>query len=106
MCIRDRLGSDAPVSPPDPWLAMAAAEHRSADERDPWNAGQSLTAAQALAGSTDGCTTAVSYTHLDVYKRQAGEISMETPFCCDPVSYTHLDVYKRQAQRPRLPRSE
>ena len=30
-----RLGSDAPVSPLDPWLAMAAAVHRSADEREP-----------------------------------------------------------------------
>lgn len=29
------LGSDAPVSPLDPWLAIAAAVHRSADERDP-----------------------------------------------------------------------
>ena len=52
---------------------------------------------------------AVSYTHLDVYKRQAWRWSMEA---CDilqpleaalcfnpggkPVSYTHLDVYKRQ----------
>ena len=65
-----------------------------------------------------GWAGAVSYTHLDVYKRQLKErgmrkedlrlaaglttnmianmgkgknISMETP-----VSYTHLDVYKRQ----------
>ena len=28
------FGSDAPVSPLDPWLAMAAAVHRSADDRD------------------------------------------------------------------------
>ncbi len=51
------LGSDAPVSPLDPWLAMAAAVHRSADERAPWNAGEALTVAQALAASTDGQTT-------------------------------------------------
>src|SRR5699024_1708128 len=30
------LGSDAPVAPLDPWLAMAAAVHRSADERPGW----------------------------------------------------------------------
>ena len=48
------LGSDAPVSPLDPWLAMAAAVHRSADEREPWNPAEAITAAEALAASTDG----------------------------------------------------
>ncbi|AQP49048.1 hypothetical protein BW730_17645 [Tessaracoccus aquimaris] len=48
------LGSDAPVSPPDPWLAMAAAVHRSGDARPGWHQDQALTAAEALAGSTDG----------------------------------------------------
>ena len=52
-----RFGSDAPVSPLDPWLAMAAAVHRSADERPPWNPAQALTAAEALAASTDGQRT-------------------------------------------------
>ena len=51
------LGSDAPVAPLDPWLAMAAAVHRSADGREPWNAAESLTPAQALAASTDGQPT-------------------------------------------------
>ena len=40
----------------------------------------------------------VSYTHLDVYKRQAflwhiSQYNLASKF---PVSYTHLDVYKRQ----------
>lgn len=48
------LGSDAPVAPMDPWLAMAAAVHRSADERAAWNPAEALTPAQALAASTDG----------------------------------------------------
>ncbi len=52
-----RFGSDAPVAPLDPWLAMAAAVHRSADERDPWNPGEAISAAEALAASTDGQTT-------------------------------------------------
>ena len=55
----------------------------------------------------------VSYTHLDVYKRQAhagvnesiqhpqSDSSLLRIFSgedfCDPVSYTHLDVYKRQS---------
>lgn len=46
------LGSDAPVSPLDPWLAMAAAVHRSADERDAWHPEHALTAQEALAAST------------------------------------------------------
>ena len=49
-----RLGSDAPVSRLDPWLAMAAAVHRSADDRPPWTPTESLTVAEALAASTDG----------------------------------------------------
>jgi predicted amidohydrolase YtcJ len=48
------LGSDAPVSPLDPWLAMAAAVHRSADERPAWHPEQAITAREALAGSVDG----------------------------------------------------
>lgn len=48
------LGSDAPVAALDPWLAMAAAVHRSGDDRAPWHPEQQLTPAQALAASTDG----------------------------------------------------
>ena len=51
------LGSDAPVSPLDPWLAVAAAVHRSADEREPWHPEQAITAREALAASTDGWGT-------------------------------------------------
>ena len=51
----------------------------------------------------------VSYTHLDVYKRQqmgvanygqmtAGGWMYIGPQGIVPVSYTHLDVYKRQLQ--------
>lgn len=52
-----RLGSDAPVAALDPWLAIASAVHRSADERDPWHPEQSLTPREALAASTDGAGT-------------------------------------------------
>ena len=48
------LGSDAPVAPLDPWLAMAAAVHRSADERPAWHPSQQLQPREALAASTDG----------------------------------------------------
>lgn len=49
-----RLGSDAPVSPLDPWLAMGAAVHRSADDREPWYPEQALSAREAFAASTGG----------------------------------------------------
>ena len=57
-------------------------------------------------------SAAVSYTHLDVYKRQVDIIittalipgkpaprliTAEMVQSMKPVSYTHLDVYKRQA---------
>lgn len=51
------FGSDAPVARLDPWLAMAAAVHRTADGRDPWVPHEQLTAAQALAASVDGRRT-------------------------------------------------
>ena len=61
---------------------------------------------------------AVSYTHLDVYKRQVTVLLTELNKVCfsdkrlpscehiqiysKPVSYTHLDVYKRQVLCTRL----
>lgn len=51
------FGSDAPVAPLDPWLAIAAAVHRSADDREPWHPEQSLTTQEALAASVDGAGT-------------------------------------------------
>ncbi|MFW6600245.1 amidohydrolase [Propionibacteriaceae bacterium Y2011] len=49
-----RFGSDAPVSPLDPWLAVSAAVHRSGDDRDPWVPAQALSPTDALRCSTDG----------------------------------------------------
>ena len=51
------LGSDAPVAPLDPWLAIAAAVHRTGDAREPWQPGQALTVGEALAASVDGQPT-------------------------------------------------
>ena len=48
------FGSDAPVSPLDPWLGMAAAIGRTNDEREPWHPEQGITAEQALVASTRG----------------------------------------------------
>ena len=46
------LGSDAPVSPLDPWVQIAAAVTRERDGRPPWHPEQRITAAEALAASS------------------------------------------------------
>ncbi len=46
------LGSDAPVSPLDPWVTMSAAVSRSRDGREPWHPEQVITVGEALAAST------------------------------------------------------
>ena len=51
------FGSDAPVSPLDPWAAMAAAVFRTRDGREPWQPQQGVDAATALAASTHGGST-------------------------------------------------
>ena len=48
------LGSDAPVAPLDPWLAIAAAVHRGEPGEEPWHPEQALTTAEALGASVDG----------------------------------------------------
>lgn len=48
------LGSDAPVSPLDPWLAIDAAVRRTGDDRPAWHAEQAMTRREALASSVDG----------------------------------------------------
>ena len=60
------LGSDAPVAPLDPWLAIAAAVHRTADARDPWHPAQALTVAEALAASVDGQPTVGTGSRADL----------------------------------------
>jgi len=46
------LGSDAPVAPLDPWVAIAAAVSRQRDGREPWHSEQRISTAEALAAST------------------------------------------------------
>ncbi|MGV8884798.1 MAG: amidohydrolase family protein [Microbacteriaceae bacterium] len=46
------LGSDAPVSPLDPWITAGAAVGRTRGDREPWHPEQCITAAEALAAST------------------------------------------------------
>lgn len=48
------LGSDAPVAPLDPWVAIAAAVGRARDGREPWHPEQALEVRAALTASTGG----------------------------------------------------
>ncbi|MDH2442541.1 amidohydrolase family protein [Amnibacterium sp. CER49] len=48
------LGSDTPVAPLDPWLAIRAAVERTGDEQPPWHGEQRITLGEALAASTRG----------------------------------------------------
>jgi predicted amidohydrolase YtcJ len=48
------MGSDAPVAPLDPWLAIAAATHRSRDGRPAWHPEQTIPRETALAASARG----------------------------------------------------
>jgi len=45
------FGSDAPVAPLDPWLAIAAAVFRTRGDLEPWHAEQTITLEQAVAAS-------------------------------------------------------
>jgi hypothetical protein len=46
------LGSDAPVSPLDPWHTIAAAVGRARDAREPWHPEQAISLGEAIAAST------------------------------------------------------
>jgi predicted amidohydrolase YtcJ len=52
------LGSDAPVAPLDPWLAISAAVSRERDGRDAWHPAERLSTDVAIAASTRGATIA------------------------------------------------
>jgi predicted amidohydrolase YtcJ len=60
------FGSDAPVAPLDPWLAIGAAVHRTRDERPRWHAEQEITVGEALAASTPPGRRGVSISVGDV----------------------------------------
>jgi predicted amidohydrolase YtcJ len=45
------LGSDAPVAPLDPWVAISAAVGRSRAGREPWHPEQAITPTEAIAAS-------------------------------------------------------
>jgi predicted amidohydrolase YtcJ len=79
------LGSDAPVAPLDPWVSIAAAVHRSADDRAPWHPEQHITLDDALAASAgpDGPLRA---------GRRADLVVLDTELPADPTQLEKLPV--------------
>ncbi|WP_258934702.1 amidohydrolase family protein [Nesterenkonia pannonica] len=71
------MGSDAPVSPLDPWFAMASAVHRSRDDRQPWHPEQSIDIRTALRSSARG--------RSDVQVGDVADLAVvgRSPFDCD-----------------------
>jgi predicted amidohydrolase YtcJ len=54
---RLELGSDAPVSEPDPWKAIADAVYRTDDDRPPWHIEQAIPLRAALEAASAGRST-------------------------------------------------
>ncbi|WP_328523231.1 amidohydrolase [Kribbella sp. NBC_00359] len=53
------FGSDAPVSEPDPWHAIADAVHRTDDDRPPWHVEQAIPLGAALQAATGRSSVSV-----------------------------------------------
>ncbi len=89
--VRLALGSDAPVAPLDPWVAVAAAVERTRDGREPWHPEQRLDLLTALGASTDGqpLTLAVG-APADLCVVDADPLSAAAPLREMPVSGTLL----------------
>jgi predicted amidohydrolase YtcJ len=80
------LGSDAPVAPLDPWLAAAAAVHRTRDGREPWHAEQAIGLVDALDASTGGRA------QVRVGDRADLAVVDVDPFAADPATLRAMPV--------------
>ncbi len=91
-----RFGSDAPVAPLDPWLAIQAAVARTGDERPAWQPGNALSVGQALAASYGhpriavGCAADLVAVDLDpfaVAPTDLGAMPVALTMCAGRVSH-------------------
>jgi hypothetical protein len=78
------LGSDAPVAPLDPWGAIAAAVHRSRNDRPPWHPEQQISAEDALPAS--------SHTTVEVGRVADLAVVDHDPFSCEPDALRTMPV--------------
>jgi predicted amidohydrolase YtcJ len=73
------LGSDAPVSPLDPWVTIAAAVARTRGDREPWHPEQAITVADAVHASSRGSVAIGQRADLAITDR-------------DPFASSHLQL--------------
>jgi predicted amidohydrolase YtcJ len=81
-----RLGSDAPVSPLDPWVTVAAAVMRGEAGTPPWHPEQALTAAQALRASVPAGSEVSAGAVADL------AVVDEDPLTCDGATLAAMPV--------------
>jgi len=79
-----RMGSDAPVAPLDPWIAISAGVSRSRDGREAWHPEQRLPLDVALAASARTEVETGAVADLIVLERD--------PFECDGTELRDMRV--------------
>lgn len=85
--VRLAFGSDAPVAPLDPWIAMSAAAFRSRDGLEPWHPEQCITVADALTASTGRVGTLRPGGPADLV------LTERDPFSCTADELRSMPVY-------------
>lgn len=86
------LGSDAPVAPLEPWLAMSAAALRArGDGRGPWHPQEAITREQALLASSRGRSRVCVGHAADLVLLDADPLTVpDAEFAAMPVAATML----------------
>lgn len=69
------LGSDAPVSPLDPWVTLSAAVTRSRDGREPWHPEQTIPLGAALSASAHSTVAVGEVADLIAVDRDPSAVS-------------------------------
>jgi len=95
-----RLGSDAPVAPLNPWLAIAAAVTRTGDDRPSWHPEQRIGLDLALRSSTGGIDRVVAGGPADlvlldddphaIEVARLPEIGVAATICAGEITHTLL----------------
>lgn len=89
------FGSDAPIEPLDPLLALHVAVNRTADERPPFGPGEALDVRAALAALTTGPARAAGWERIGTLgpHRAADLVVLDgDPFTCPPERLREIRV--------------
>jgi predicted amidohydrolase YtcJ len=86
------FGSDAPVAPLDPWVAIAAASARTRDDRPPWHPEQAITVAEAVAASTGAGAVRGDRARIEVGAVADLAVLDSDPYTCSAAALRALPV--------------